>query len=89
MMNLHSHGVLGLLLSLSCLLLPQFFSHLGLFLNFIEALTAHLLGTQALLGSKLPKTDKTRLNHERYSEMIDNTSKGADRGRRPSVLPET
>lgn len=49
----HSHGLLCLFLSISCLLLSLLLDYLGLFLHLREALTAHLLGPQALLSTQL------------------------------------
>lgn len=49
----HSHRLLCLFLSIRCLLLSQLLSYLGLFLHLREALTAHLLGPQALLSTQL------------------------------------
>ena len=40
----HAHGLLGLLLGISHLLLTEFLCHLGLPLNLAETLAAHLLG---------------------------------------------
>lgn len=49
----HSHGLLGLLLGISHLLLTELLCHLGLPLNLTEALAAHLLGPEAFLGTQL------------------------------------
>lgn len=40
----HTHGLLGLLLGISHLLLTELLCHLGLPLNLAETLAAHLLG---------------------------------------------
>lgn len=52
----HSHRLLSLLFGLSRLLLSNFLSRLGLSLNLTEALAAHLLGTQPLLGTQLEES---------------------------------
>lgn len=49
----HSHGLLGLLLGISHLLLTELLCHLGLSLNLAEALAAHLLGPEAFLSTQL------------------------------------
>lgn len=47
------HGLLGLFFDLGSLLLPQFLSHLRLFLHLRETLVAHLLSAQTFLRTEL------------------------------------
>ena len=48
----HAHGLFCLLLGISCLLLSELLCHLGLPLNLSKALVAHLLSSQAFLGTQ-------------------------------------